>query len=116
NITDCSYDADAVETLHILNAQQGEIYVVLITNYEGTQGTINFQQTSGNGTTTCANLPICGGDFYDTGGVSGAYFNNENVTTTIYPYFSGGTVTVDFTTFNVAAGDVLTVYNGPNTS
>lgn len=115
-ITDCSYDIAPTEVMNILNAQQGEIYVVLITNFDGSQGFIDFQQTSGNGTTTCANLPICGGNFYDTGGISGSYFNNENETTTIYPYFAGGTVTVDFTAFNVAAGDVLTVYNGPNTS
>lgn len=116
NITDCSFDIAPTETMNILNAQQGEIYVVLITNFNGDQGTIDFQQTSGNGTTTCANIPICGSNFYDTGGLTGSYFNNENETTTIYPYFTGGTVTVEFTSFNVAAGDILTVYNGPNTT
>ncbi|MEZ4855764.1 MAG: CUB domain-containing protein [Gelidibacter sp.] len=114
-ITDCSFDIAPTETLHILNAQQGEIYVVLITNYDGDEGTISFQQTSGTGTTTCANFPICGGNFYDTGGPTGSYFNNESYITTIYPYFAGGTVSVDFTSFNVSAGDLLTVYNGPTT-
>lgn len=113
-ITDCSYDASSTETLNILNALQGEIYVVLITNFTGTQGTIDFQQTGGNGTTTCSALPVCGSQFYDTGGDSGNYFNNESYTTTINPYFAGGTVTVDFTSFNLGTGDVLTAYNGPN--
>ena len=115
-ITDCSFDIAPTETMSITNALQGQIYVVLITNYNGTQGNITFQQTGGTGTTTCENSPICGSNFYDTGGIGGNYNNNETETTTIYPYFAGGTVTVDFTTFNVNTGDILTVYNGPNAS
>nr|WP_321225256.1 CUB domain-containing protein [uncultured Psychroserpens sp.] len=112
-ITDCSFSIAPTETLNILNANQGEIYVVLITNYNGSEGTINFQQTSGNGTTTCTSLPVCGSQYFDQGGASGPYSSNE--TTTINPYFAGGTVTVDFTIVNIPdAGDVLTVYNGPN--
>ena len=113
-IVDCSYSINATETMNILNAMPGEIYVVLITNYNGSEGTINFQQTGGAGTTTCANMPVCGSQFLDTGGATGDYFNNESYTTTINPYFAGGTVTVDFTSFNLGSGDVLTVYNGPN--
>ncbi len=115
-ITDCSFDPSPTETLHILNAIQGQIYVILITNYDGDQGTISFHQSSGTGTTTCDNLPICGSNFYDTGGPTGGYFNNESYTITIYPYFPGGTVTVDFTSFDVPGADVLTAYNGPNTT
>ncbi|WP_204347007.1 CUB domain-containing protein [Psychroserpens algicola] len=112
-ITDCSFDIAPTETMNILNAMQGEIYVVLITNYDGAQGTISFQQTGGNGTTTCASVPVCGSQYFDGGGPTGPYSGNE--TTTINPYFAGGTVTVDFTTVNIPdAGDVLTVYNGPN--
>ncbi|WP_299338141.1 CUB domain-containing protein [uncultured Psychroserpens sp.] len=112
-ITDCSFDASPTETMNILNAMQGEIYVVLITNYNGAQGTIDFQQTGGTGTTTCASVPVCGSQFFDSGGSTGPYSGNE--TTTINPYFAGGTVTVDFTTVNIPdAGDILTVYNGPN--
>src|SRR5690606_14680670 len=113
-ITDCSFDIAPTETMTIQNAAQGEVYVVLITNYNGSEGEITFQQTGGTGTTTCDNIPICGSNFYDTGGTGGNYGNNETETTTIYPYFAGGTVTVDFTSFNVNAGDVLTVYNGPD--
>lgn len=113
NITDCSFSAAPTETLNILNTLQGEIYVVLITNYNGDQGTIDFQQTSGNGTTSCETLPVCGSQYFDIGGTTGPYTGNES--TTINPYFSGGTVTVDFTNVNIPdAGDVLTVYNGPN--
>ncbi|WP_299274008.1 CUB domain-containing protein [uncultured Psychroserpens sp.] len=112
-ITDCSFSIAPTETMNILNAMQGEVYVVLITNYNGSQGIIDFQQTSGNGTTTCASLPVCGSQYYDMGGTSGPYSGNES--TTISPYFAGGTVTVDFTSVDIPdAGDVLTVYNGPN--
>ncbi|MBU2939714.1 T9SS type A sorting domain-containing protein [Lacinutrix sp. C3R15] len=112
-ITDCSFDIAPTETMTITGALQGEIYVVLITNFNGAQGNITFQQTGGIGTTTC-NAPICGGNFYDTGGIGGNYSNNETETTTIYPYFTGGTVTVDFSSFSVAPGDILNVYNGPD--
>lgn len=112
-ITDCSFSFQAFETMNILNANQGEIYVVLITNYNGAEGLINFQQTGGTGTTTCASLPVCGSQYFDSGGSTGVYSGNES--TTIYPYFAGGTVTVDFTTVDIPdTGDVLTVYNGPN--
>lgn len=110
SITDCSFDAAPTETMNILNAMQGEIYVVLITNYNGAQGTIGFQQTGGTGTTTCASVPVCGSQYFDAGGSTGPYSANE--TTTIYPYFAGGTVTVDFTSLNLDNGDILTVYNG----
>ncbi|OUS00497.1 hypothetical protein A9Q86_11045 [Flavobacteriales bacterium 33_180_T64] len=112
-ITDCSFSTAASETMNILSATQGEIYVVLITNYNGAQGTINFQQTGGLGTTTCSSLPVCGSHYYDSGGSTGNYAGDE--TTIIYPYFAGGTVTVDFTTIDIPdTGDILTVYNGPN--
>ncbi|RTY95843.1 gliding motility-associated C-terminal domain-containing protein [Flavobacterium sp. GT3R68] len=55
--TGCSYSAAATETLNIGNAQAGQYYVVLITNYSGQSGTISFQQTNatvpGAGTTVC---------------------------------------------------------------
>lgn len=57
NIVDCSFDDEAVETLTILNAQSGQIYAVLITNYDGDEGFIKLQQTNldgeGSGSTDC---------------------------------------------------------------
>ncbi|WP_179319140.1 CUB domain-containing protein [Winogradskyella helgolandensis] len=114
-ITDCSYDPSPTETMTILNALPGQIYVVLITNYDSAEGIINFQQSGGTGTTTCLNLPVCGNEYFDLGGATGDYAGDE--TTTITPYFAGGTVTVDFTVVDIPdAGDVLTAYNGPNNS
>ncbi|MDZ7775389.1 MAG: hypothetical protein U5L09_07135 [Bacteroidales bacterium] len=39
--------------MYSLNAARGEYYVLLITNFENEPGTINLEQTSGNGATDC---------------------------------------------------------------
>jgi Ig-like domain CHU_C associated/CUB domain len=114
-ITDCSFDIAPTELMSILNALPGQVYVVLITNFDGDEGIINFQQSGGGGTTSCLSLPVCGNVYIDAGGTTNNYAGDE--TTTITPYFAGGTVTVDFTVVDIPdAGDVLTVYNGPDNS
>ncbi len=112
-ITDCSFDIAPTELMTILNALPGQVYVVLITNYDSAEGIINFQQSGGGGTTSCLSLPVCGNVYLDAGGTTNNYSGDE--TTTITPYFAGGTVTVDFTVVDIPdTGDVLTVYNGPD--
>ena len=65
--------------------------------------------------TTGTAPPVCGGNFVDSGGVSGNYANNENITTTICPTTPGDQVTVTFTSFNIQNGsDLLKVYDGDN--
>ncbi|MBI2280778.1 MAG: gliding motility-associated C-terminal domain-containing protein [Bacteroidetes bacterium] len=60
NIVDCSYSPDAVETATISNAISGEFYMVLITNYSGDPGTIDFSQTpTSTGTSDCNVLNPC---------------------------------------------------------
>jgi len=58
NIVDCSYSSSAIENLTISNAQVGTFYIVLITNFEGTEGNITLQQTNvgqpNAGTTDCS--------------------------------------------------------------
>ncbi|WP_158962908.1 T9SS type B sorting domain-containing protein [Myroides fluvii] len=44
NITDCSYSRNSTETFTIRNAQQGQIYAVLITNFRGIPGFIKLVQ------------------------------------------------------------------------
>ncbi|WP_271765230.1 T9SS type B sorting domain-containing protein [Aquimarina algiphila] len=65
NIIDCSYartpeDDTFVETLTIPNAQTGEYYIILITNFADEAGVIQLQQTnldeSDAGTTDCSIL------------------------------------------------------------
>ncbi|MBP8157332.1 MAG: hypothetical protein KAX93_03055, partial [Flavobacterium sp.] len=53
----CSFSAAAVENFTLPNAQVGEVYVVLLTNYSGQAGNITVTQTnanqSGAGATDC---------------------------------------------------------------
>jgi gliding motility-associated-like protein len=54
NIVSCSYSASASETATINNAQTGQFYIFLVTNFSGQAGTITFQQGIGNtGSTNC---------------------------------------------------------------
>lgn len=49
----CSYSPNPQETATIPGAQEGDVYVFLITNYDGRPGQISLTQTSGVGTTSC---------------------------------------------------------------
>jgi gliding motility-associated-like protein len=62
----------------------------------------------------CTTPNFCAGDhFYDIGGATGNYTNNQtNVLTTVCPNNAGNVVTVLFNTFNLAAGDNLVIRNG----
>ncbi|WP_177764190.1 gliding motility-associated C-terminal domain-containing protein [Flavobacterium sp. I3-2] len=57
NIVDCSPSPAAIETLSIPNAQVGQIYAVLIANWDGLPGFIKLEQTNsnapGSGSTNC---------------------------------------------------------------
>lgn len=67
--------------------------------------------SSSNGTT----VNTCSGTFYDSGGSGSNYGNNQNYTITFCA--TAGCMMADFTAFNTQAGnDVLSVYDGSNTS
>ena len=59
NTVDCSYDPQAVEVVNIPNAQVGDYYILLITNYSGDPTDITAQQTGGNGSTDCSIVDPC---------------------------------------------------------
>lgn len=46
NLVDASYSTTANENVHIPNAQVGEIYMLLVTNYSGQAGTYTINQTN----------------------------------------------------------------------
>lgn len=70
NLVDCSYDPAPSEDCHILNAQTGQYYLLLITNYSEQPGVITFNSTANStATTDCSimaevsnNGPYCEGD------------------------------------------------------
>ncbi|MBL7885660.1 MAG: hypothetical protein JNJ52_02845, partial [Flavobacterium sp.] len=72
---DCSFSASATENFSLVNAQVGQIFVVLLTNYSGQAGNITVTQTNsgqaGAGATDCnivcpltlgPNPTVCPGD------------------------------------------------------
>jgi PKD repeat protein len=70
----------------------------------------NFNMSNGIITT-------CGGNFYDSGGSSGNYINNENYTLTFLPGTPGAIIKATFSSLNIESGyDYLYIYNGINTS
>jgi hypothetical protein len=65
--------------------------------------------TNGSATT-------CGGIFYDSGGSSGNYSNNENYTFTITPSTVGSFLHVEFNSYTSEFSDEMTVYDGNSTA
>lgn len=63
-IVDCSYLPDAIESMFIPQAQENEIYVVVITNFEQIPGFITLEQTNTaqGGSTDCSILEFDLGD------------------------------------------------------
>jgi gliding motility-associated-like protein len=56
NIVDCSYSGAPIENLTIDNALEGEIYILLVTNFSGQSGTISISQTNDGGADTDGNI------------------------------------------------------------
>ena len=56
-VVSCSYSTSWNETCKIRNAQEGEYYILLITNYSNRTCNIHFSKTDGEATTDCSILP-----------------------------------------------------------
>ncbi|MBN2683245.1 MAG: PKD domain-containing protein [Bacteroidales bacterium] len=63
-------------------------------------------------------INTCSGTFYDSGGASSTYNNNENYTVTFCSDMPGAQIIFTFTSFTVenVSYDNLTIYDGANTS
>ena len=56
-VADCSYaGGTGTEVCDITNAQTGEFYMLLLTNWGNIETNITFEQSGGNGTTDCTLL------------------------------------------------------------
>jgi len=94
---DCSYSSAASEAVNIPNAQVGQTYILLITNFSNQPGTISFAQTSGTGSADCSFT--CGVNLTATPGAcnNNLYSVSGNLTVTSGPGVSvpnTGTVTI----------------------
>jgi len=56
-------------------------------------------------------INTCGGTIYDTGGAGANYGNNEEFTMVVCSD-NGSVISLQFTQFNLAAGDLISIYNG----
>lgn len=63
-------------------------------------------------TITNGNISSCDGVFYDSGGATGNYLNDENYSLTINPSTAGSYVQVVFNSLGLDQLDSITVYNG----
>lgn len=117
NLVDFGGSTSAVEYLQIDNAQVGQIYVVLVANYSGSEGTITFTQTnfsaSNHGLVDCDIVSNCEINVITTNTTA---CNQANNTYTVSGdiYFteapSTGTLTI---TDNTANPPVSQVFNAP---
>jgi len=78
---------------------------------------ISMQSRGGSYNNPGGTISTCGGMFYDTGGPTGNYANNQNIVTTFCPDITGTCVSITFTSFSTeSCCDYLRIYDGPNTS
>ena len=72
-LTGCSYSAAATENLHIDNAQAGQYYIILITNFSNRSGIINVSQSNvneaGAGSIDCSGIRLNAFMDYNANGV-----------------------------------------------
>ncbi|MCA6362703.1 MAG: T9SS type A sorting domain-containing protein [Bacteroidetes bacterium] len=58
---------------------------------------------------------VCNALFYDNGGANQPYTNNQNSIQTFTSY-NGEKLAINFNTFTMAAGDYISIYDGPSTA
>lgn len=90
----------------------GNTYWVRVYSYWSGAATTTFDVC----VTTPPPPPGCGDVFYDSGGPSGNYANNELTVTTICPDTPGDLVSLLFTSFNTEFIDDLNIYDGNSTA
>ena len=93
NIIDCSYSIYDVENLTINDAQSGEVYVLLVTNYSNNSGTIQIEQTN-SGTdgagSTVADIEVDLGEDIEICGESGYELNANSPFADSYEWYQNG--------------------------
>jgi gliding motility-associated-like protein len=80
NTVDCSFDIASDEEVNIPNAQVGQIYMLLITNFSGDPTNIFAEQIGGNGATDCSIVTPC--DIVTLNATAGPCNASDNYTIT----------------------------------
>ncbi|WP_299257566.1 T9SS type B sorting domain-containing protein [uncultured Aquimarina sp.] len=104
---DCSYLPDAVERMDIAGATAGDFYLVLITNFSGSPGFINFQQTGGAGSTDCSILEATLGPNQDICGSTPVILDGESDGAVRYEWSLFNEITM---VFDVISGETNPTY------
>jgi gliding motility-associated-like protein len=81
NVEDCSFSGATSEIVDITNAQTGEVYILMITNFSNDPTNITANQTSGTGSTDCDILFPCSLTASNSGPVCAGASFNLNATT-----------------------------------
>ena len=133
------YDGNSVAAQPIVDLQGSTNYGSITSTAADGSLTFNFTSTSSGVSTgwyasvTCvdANNPgapeditmiasatytVCGGKFFDIGGPTANYSDNQATTVTLIPSDPNKKLSVTFNHFLTSAGDYLYVYNGINAS
>lgn len=90
-VVDCSYSAAATENCDIFNAQTGDFYLLLLTNYANYPATISFNRTTNSqATTDCSilmqmesNSPVC------EGGILMLSYPTESISSNVTYHWTG---------------------------
>lgn len=110
NFVGCSYSESARENLNIRNALEGEIYVVLITNYDERPGFISLQQTNtSGGSTDCSIVGSSLGPDQKLCGESEVLLDASNRTATDYSWAVYNTETNSYEEIPNETGPTLLV-------
>ncbi len=103
NTADCSYAGGATETIEFTSVNQGDFYLLMVTNFSNQPTNVTFAQTAGTGTYDCDFTGICQ--------ISLVSANPGSCDSTSNTYTLGGSVF----TFNPPSSGTLTVSSGGET-
>lgn len=115
NQVDCSYSSTNVESPSIPNAQVGEVYIMLITNYANVVQDVTLTQTGGSGSTDCSIVtnPPCFMSYFEAN-ISACDPNTNTYDITGYIDFEDPPSTGDLVVED-CNGNILVVASAPFT-
>jgi len=105
-IEDCSFSGTASETPSIVGGIVGEVYVLLVTNYSGTNQNITITNTGGSGAALCCPAPVM------TSPTSISICSGSTLNFALTSTIPGATFTWIANTSATVTGESTTIQNG----